>query len=95
LRLFGDCGFSFGRGIGLEIKIVDTAKSRRGWVKPSVAAKYSGVSLKVFRGWLKHHGLPYSTLPNGRHLVSLDDIDLFLRKFQASNSVVDELLKDF
>ena len=79
----------------MEIKITETAKSKRGWEKPSVAAKYSGVSLKVFRGWMKHHGLPHSKLPNGRILLSLDDVDIFLRKFQVTNRVVDELLKDF
>ena len=79
----------------MEIRITDKSKSPRGWVKPSVGAKYSGVSLKVFRGWMKHHGLPHSKLPNGRILLSLDDVDIFLRKFQVTNRVIDELLKDF
>jgi hypothetical protein len=79
----------------MEIKITDTAKSRRGWAKPSVGAKYSGVNLKVFREWYQRHGLPYSKLPNGRILVSLDDIDMFLRRFQKTNNQADEMLKDF
>ena len=79
----------------MEIKITDTPKSAGQWRKPSVAAKHCGVSLKVFRGWLKHHGLPHSRLPNGRILVSLDDVDLWLRKRQVTNKVVDEILEDF
>lgn len=79
----------------MQVTITETAKSRRGWVKPSVAAKYSGVSLKVFRGWLKNNGLPHSRLPNGRILVSLDDVDIYLRKFQITSNQADEILKDF
>jgi len=79
----------------MEIKITDTAKSRRGWVKPSVAAKYAGVSLKVFRAWIKNHGLPHSLMPNGRILVALDDVDMFLRRFQKTNNQAEAILKDF
>ena len=79
----------------MEIRISEATKSDRGWVKPSVAAKYCNVSLKVFRGWMKQHGLPYSTLPSGHARISLDDLDLWLRKRQVTNKLADELLKDF
>lgn len=79
----------------MEIKITDRSRETGRWCKPSVAAKHFGISLKVLRGWMKHHGFPYSKLPNGRFLISLDDGDMWLRKFQVTNRQVDEILKDF
>jgi hypothetical protein len=79
----------------MEIKIKDSSRGAGRWCKPSVAAKHFGVSLKVFRSWIKHHGLPYSRLPSNRILISLDDVDLWLRRFQKTNKQTDHLLKDF
>jgi excisionase family DNA binding protein len=79
----------------MEIKITDTTKSGRGWCKPSQAAKYCNTSLKVFRGWMKNHGLPHIRLPSNRILVSLDDLDRWLHSYQVTNNLVDELLEDF
>jgi hypothetical protein len=79
----------------MEIKIRDTAKSNRGWVKPSVGAKYCGVSLKVLRGWMKNHALPFSRLPSGHTRICLDDLDLWLKKRQVTSNLADELLDGF
>jgi hypothetical protein len=57
----------------------------RGWFKPSEAAEYSGVSLKVFRSWL-NDGLRHSRLPNGRILISLCAIDEFLNSFEVKST---------
>jgi len=82
--------------IAVEIRITDKSKSPRGWCKPSQGAKYAGnVTKKQFYSWLKHHGLPHIRLPNGRILIAYDDIDQWLRRYQVSNKVVDELVKDF
>jgi hypothetical protein len=54
-------------------------------LKPSEAAGYSGVSLKVFRSWLKD-GLRHSQLPNGRILVSISAIDEFLNSFEVQST---------
>jgi predicted site-specific integrase-resolvase len=57
----------------------------RGWLKPSEASQYSGVSLKVFRSWLKA-GLKHSRLPNRRILVSISAIDEFLNSFEVQST---------
>lgn len=75
----------------MEVTIQPT---NRGWVKPSKGAEYSGVSLKVFRRWLKD-GLKRSRLANGRILVSYQAIDLYLKSFTAENTakrMVEELV---
>lgn len=59
-------------------------KSRE-WLKPSEASLYSGVSLKVFRAWLKE-GLRHSRLPNGRILVSISAIDEFLTSYEVGST---------
>ncbi len=56
----------------------------RGWCKPSKGAKYAGVSLKVFRGWLAN-GLDHSQLPNGRILIKHEAIDSYLQQFLIEN----------
>lgn len=69
----------------------------QGWAKVKKAAKYSGVSERTFRDWLKA-GLPHTRLPTGTILVRFDDIDNYLSKFQTSSDVIEtavnELLKE-
>jgi len=79
----------------MEIRIKDSPRVAERWCKPSVAAKHFGVSLKVFRSWIKNHGFPHSKLPSGRILISLNDGDMWLRRFQVTNKQADEILKDF
>lgn len=79
----------------MEIKIKSSPTVAGVWCKPSVVAKHFGVSLKVFRSWIRHHGFPHSRLPNGRILISLNDGDVWLRGFQVTNKQADEILKDF
>jgi hypothetical protein len=82
----------------VEIKIRDTAKSNRGWCKPSGGAKYGGnVTKKQFYGWLKN-GLRHIRLPNGRIFTRYDWIDEYLESFEVENpnqKVADKLLEDF
>ena len=65
---------------------ITTKRRIGGWVKPSVGAKYAGVSLKQFRGWLCN-GLKHSQLPNGRILVKYSAIDRYLEQFEIKNEV--------
>ena len=58
--------------------------TKRGWCKPSTGAKYTSVSLKQFRGWLRN-GLEHSQLPNGRILVKYSAIDRYLEQFEVRN----------
>jgi hypothetical protein len=72
-------------------------ESRRGWLRPSQAAIYCGVSLKVFRRWLKSGGLRHSVLPSNRILIKISWIDTFLEQFEVKSDVdrlVDEILKE-
>jgi len=71
-----------------------TVKTNRGWVKPSVGAKYAGVSLKVFRRWLAN-GLRHTRLENDRILISYTWIDEYLMKREVrddkAKQMADEL----
>jgi predicted site-specific integrase-resolvase len=67
----------------MEILVRPTNK---GWCKPSQGARYAGVSLKQFRGWLRN-GLDYSQLPNGRILVRYEAIDRYLEQFRVEDEV--------
>jgi hypothetical protein len=60
-------------------------KTRRGWCKVSAGAAYAGVSVKVFRGWLKN-GLRHSRLDSNRILVSYDAIDEYLSAFEVQHN---------
>ena len=70
--------------------------TKRGWLKPKKGAEYAGgVSLKVFRGWMKN-GLRHVRLDNGRILTKYDWIDEFLEGFEAENpsqNLIDELVE--
>ena len=71
------------------------ANEQTGWCKPSQGARYAGVSLKVFRGFLRD-GLEHSQLPNGRILLKFEAIDHYLEQFKVRNEaqrMADELLK--
>jgi excisionase family DNA binding protein len=59
-----------------------------GWAKVKDAAEYAGVSPRTFRKWLKD-GLKHSRLPSGTILISIKDIDTYLRQFEADHSQVD------
>ncbi len=65
----------------MEVTIRHTT---RGWLKPSQAAKYAAVSVKVFRRWLAD-GLRHSRLPNDRILVSVAAIDEYLQGFEVKD----------
>jgi len=72
------------------------SESRRGWLKPSAGASYCGVSLKVFRRWLKN-GLRHVQLESGRILTNYGFIDEYLLSYEKKNDldeIVDEILKD-
>jgi predicted site-specific integrase-resolvase len=58
--------------------------TKRGWLKPKKGAQYAGVSLKIFRGWMKT-GLRHVRLENGRILTKYDWIDEFLESFETKN----------
>ena len=74
-----------------------TVKTNRGWVKPSVGARYAGVSIKVFRRWLGN-GLRHTRLENGRILTSYTWIDEYLMKREVrddkAKQVAEELTQD-
>jgi hypothetical protein len=61
-----------------------------GWAKIKGAAKYSGVSERTFRNFLKE-GLKYSRLPSGTIVVQYGAIDRFLRGYEVIENEVDEL----
>ena len=82
----------------MEIKIKDTARSDRGWCKPSVGAKYASQSLKGFRTWFGN-GLRHVRLPNGRILTRYEWIDNYLEQFEVKGTnhrkLINDILKDF
>jgi hypothetical protein len=70
-----------------EMMEVTFRPTDRGWTKPSKAAKYAGVSSKVFYGWLKD-GLRHTKLPTGRILVQYDAIDEYLGNFEITDGEI-------
>jgi predicted site-specific integrase-resolvase len=67
----------------------------RGWLKPKKGALYSGVSSKIFYGWLRN-GLRHVRLENGRILTKYDWIDQFLEGFETKDlpqELVEELVE--
>jgi predicted site-specific integrase-resolvase len=65
----------------MQIAVRHTTK---GWCKSSKGAKYSDVSLRVFRAWFKD-GLRYVRLENGRILTKYDWIDSYLGQFEVKD----------
>ena len=75
---------------------ISVRTNNTGWCKPSQGAKYAGISLMVFRGWLRN-GLEHSQLPNGRILVRYEAIDRYLEQFRVQNAakeVAEQLTED-
>ena len=69
-----------------------------GWLKVADAAKYSGVSVRTFRDWLKD-GLERVKLPSGTILIKPASIDAYLEQFKVSDAtdisrVVDDLVAE-
>ena len=65
-----------------------------GWMKVKDAAKYSGVSERTFRDWLKY-GLRHCRLPSGTILVKPTSIDEYIERFEVCESdSVDQIVKD-
>ena len=65
-----------------------------GWMKVKDAAKYSGVSERTFRDWLKD-GLRHSRLPSGTILVKPASIDEYIESFEVCESdSVDQIVND-
>ena len=63
----------------------------RGWAKVKEAAKYSSVSERTFRDWLKN-GLRCSRLPSGTILIPYAWIDEYLMGFaDKGTNQVDEI----
>ena len=69
-----------------------------GWLKVADAAKYSGVSIRTFRDWLKDD-LKHSKLPSGTILIKPASIDAYLEQFKVSEAtdisrVVDDVVAE-
>ena len=69
-----------------------------GWLKVKDAAKYSGVSVRTFRDWLKD-GLKHSKLQTGTILIKPASIDAYLEQFEVCdatdiNRVIDDVVAD-
>jgi excisionase family DNA binding protein len=63
-----------------------------GWMKVKVAARYTGVSERTMRTWLKQ-GLPHSRMPSGSILISQENIDRFLHSFEVEHNQVEEIVQ--
>jgi len=70
----------------------------RGYAKVKEAAKYSGVSERTFREWLKDD-LRHIRLTSGTILIPYSWIDEYLMRFEVSrnqvDNIVDEVMEDF
>jgi len=64
-----------------------------GWAKVKSAAKYTGVSDRTFRSWLKR-GLKHSRLPTGTILVNYLDIDSYLKSYSVQPDKVETIVND-
>lgn len=53
-----------------------------GYAKVLQGARYSGVSYKTFRRWLRA-GMPHFRLPSGITLVAYNDIDEWVSRFRV------------
>jgi hypothetical protein len=62
-----------------------------GWARIKDGAKYSDVSERTFRDWIKGD-LKHSRLPSGTILVRYSWIDEFLEKYQADENQVDRIV---
>ncbi|OGP68413.1 MAG: hypothetical protein A2W27_10990 [Deltaproteobacteria bacterium RBG_16_44_11] len=64
-----------------------------GWVKIKPAARYAGISERTMRDWLKD-GLVHSRLPSGTILIRYEQIDQFLKQYEAKENKVDQIVND-
>ena len=62
----------------------------KGWAKIKTAAKYSGVSERTLRKWLKS-GLRHSRLPSGTILTKTEWMDEYLERFEVVENEVDKI----
>jgi predicted site-specific integrase-resolvase len=65
----------------------------KGWAKIKTAAKYSGVSSRTFRKWLRA-GLKYSRLSSGTLLIKIEWIDEYLEGFEVVENEVSKLTEE-
>ena len=76
-----------------------TAAGIRGYAKVKSGARYSGVSERTFRDWLKQ-GLPHFRLPTGTILIAYRDIDQWLERYRVEdgqdrvNDLVEEITRE-
>ena len=63
------------------------------WFRPKVGAKYSGVSERTFRDWLKN-GLRHSKLHSGSILIKREWLDEFLMQFENTENRVGDLVEE-
>lgn len=64
-----------------------------GWANVKKAANYAGVSERTLRFWLKK-GLKYVKLPTGTILIQYNAIDEYLKKFEVTQSKIDEIVNN-
>lgn len=64
-----------------------------GWGKISKIAKYSGISERTLREWLKD-GLKCSRLPSGHILIKYEWVDEYLETFTKQQDQVDDIVND-
>lgn len=64
----------------------------KGWVKAKKAAQYAGISERTLWTWLSS-GLPYARV-GGTALVSLDDLDAYIRQHMVRRDAVKEIVDD-
>ena len=67
-----------------------------GWLRPSDAAKYCGVSPRTIRDWMKVEGLEYSKI-RGIVVIKVEDLDNFLKRNVVTNTIdqdIDRIVND-
>jgi len=64
-----------------------------GWIKIKGAARYCGVSVRTFRGWLKK-GLRHSRMSSGSVLIKISWLDEYLAGFEVQENHVDKITEE-
>jgi predicted site-specific integrase-resolvase len=69
-----------------------------GYAKVKDAARWSGVSVRTFRGWLKD-GLPHIRLKTGTILVRYESVGQWLSQFEVKpdntvDAIVNEIIEE-
>lgn len=70
----------------------------QGYGKVSAVAKFSGVSVRTFRSWLKDPRLRRVVMPSGRILVKYRWVDQYLSHFEIKpdntvGAIIDEVME--